>query len=160
MLFDGSSDGNAWLLDHGCDVFEYGLNTVDLVAGELGGDLLDNSVLHPVSNDSAAFFAAVLGDIIREAGCPEDIVENGIIDRNDLLSVISNWGKQGESDINQDGLVNVEDLLLVIAAWGDCWPVQAPFNTPAFRTMPSGHSPLLRGSPVHSESHSPAVADR
>jgi hypothetical protein len=158
VLFDGSSDGNAWLLDHGCDVFEYGLNTVDLVAGELSGDLLDNSVLHPVSNDSAAFFAAVLGDIIREAGCPADIVENGIIDVHDLLSVIANWGKQGESDINQDGLINIEDLLLVIATWGDCWPVQAPFNTPAFRAMPSGHSPSLRGSPVHSGSHSPAVA--
>ena len=74
-----------------------------------------------------------MGDIIREAGCPADVIPNGKIDVQDLLLVIGNWGGQGEGDINEDGNVGILDILHVIDGWGECWPVQAPFNTSYFK---------------------------
>ena len=60
------------------------------------------------------------------------MVGDGVIDVQDVLLVVANWGEQGPTDINDDGTTDVADLLAVIKGWGDCWPVQAPFNTPAF----------------------------
>ena len=107
-----------------------------------------------------AFFAAILGDIIRDAGCPADIVANGIIDVNDLLTVINDWGKLGIGDINQDGITDVADVLLVISGWGECWPVQAPFGAPAFRASTPDRTPAPKVSPNHNKLHSPANASR
>ena len=78
------------------------------------------------------FFAAIVGNEIRKAKCPADVVGDGVIDVTDLLAVVGGWGEKGPTDINNDGTTNVTDLLSVIDTWGDCWPVQAPFNTPAF----------------------------
>jgi len=160
MLFDGTTEGRDWLLANGFNAFTYGLNTVDLVNGTLAGDLLDAANLHPWSNDSAAFFSAVLGNIIRDAGCPADVVANGNIDVNDLLAVINDWGQLGMGDINQDGLTDIADILLVVSAWGECWPVQAPFNTPAFRANPPRHTLSPNDSLDRNELHSPATAAR
>jgi hypothetical protein len=130
-MFNGE-DGVSWLLYQGFENFSFGSNTIDLIEFT-GGDLLDGSNVHPKNPESAAFFAAILGNIIRESGCPADIVPDGIIDVGDLLSVISHLGDRfTEEDINEDGIVDIIDLLLVVDAWGDCWPVQAPFNTPMY----------------------------
>jgi len=162
-MFTGD-DGISWLLNHGFDHFEFGSNTIDLV-DITKGNLLDESNVHPKDPNSAAFFAAILGDIIRENGCPADIVSDGIINVNDLLAIISHFGEiGGVGDINNDGVVNVTDLLLVINGWGECWPVQAPFNTPLFRSMQSGripeHTLLPRDSRVQNESRSRGAVDR
>ncbi|MFT4593010.1 MAG: hypothetical protein ACI9JK_000714 [Phycisphaerales bacterium] len=120
-----------WVVEHGFDAFEFGTNSIDLV--ELSnGDLLDTLNIHPKNPEAAAFFSAILGDIIREAGCPADLVPNGIIDVHDLLLVIGNVGGQGEGDINEDGNVSILDILHVIDGSGECWPVQAPFSTGQF----------------------------
>jgi hypothetical protein len=132
VLFIGS-DASPWLLEHGFDSFEYGTNTIDLVSFS-GGDLLDNSNVHPKNPEAGAFFSAILSEVIREAGCPADLSVDGIINVQDLLFLIEGWGSAGDSDLDGDGTTSINDLLIVIQSWGECWPVQAPFTTPAFRS--------------------------
>jgi len=133
VYFTGSS-AIPWLLYKGFDTFEFGNNTINLVDFS-SGDLLDSGNVHPKNEESSAFFAAVLGEIIRDAGCPADVTSDGIISTTDLLAIISNMGDGFvDEDINEDGVVNVLDLLLVVDNWGECWPVQAPFNTAGFRS--------------------------
>ena len=130
-MFNGTNVANDWLIDHGFDAFEFGSNIVNL-SDKYYGNLLDSWVIHPKNEDSAAFFAAILGNEIRKATCPADVIGDGLIDVADLLAVVGGWGEKGPTDINDDGTTNVTDLLSVIDTWGDCWPVQAPFNTSAF----------------------------
>jgi len=60
--------------------------------------------------------------------CHADIDTDGMINVNDLLAVISQWGQAGGSgDIDYDGIVGVSDLLAVISGWGPC-PVSYLFN--------------------------------
>jgi hypothetical protein len=131
VLFNGTDVANNWLVERGFDAFEIGSEVVDL-ADEYFGNLLDGNGIHPRNNDSALFFAAIVGNEIRKAKCPADVVGDGVIDITDLLAVVGGWGEKGPTDINNDGTTNVTDLLSVIDTWGDCWPVQAPFNTSAF----------------------------
>jgi len=133
VLLSGNS-GISWLLYKGFDQFEFGSNNLNLIE-ETNGNLFDQWGIHPASGDAAAFFASLLGEIIRDAGCIADVVPDGLINTTDLLSIISHIGEGDvEQDINEDGIVNILDLLFVIDGWGDCWPVQAPYNTPAFRS--------------------------
>jgi len=132
VLFDGPG-GVPWLLYRGFDHFEFGTNTINLIE-DTGGDLFDPWVIHPKSPNAAAFFGAILGEIIREAGCKADVVADGYINTTDLLAVIGHLGQEYiEEDINNDGIVDIQDLLLVIDGWGACWPIQAPFNTSTFK---------------------------
>jgi len=134
IMFNGT-EGVPWLLYHGFDQFEFGSNAFNLIE-DTGGDMFDISVVHPGSANAAAFFASLLGEIIREAGCKADVVADGYIDTNDILAVIGRIGNEHvEEDINEDGIVDVQDILLVIDGWGDCWPVQAPYNTSTFRNQ-------------------------
>lgn len=45
---------------------------------------------------------------------------NDVVDVDDLLVVINNWGQGGGNiaDVTRDGIVNVDDLLAIINAWG------------------------------------------
>jgi hypothetical protein len=52
--------------------------------------------------------------------CPEDINGDGVVDTEDLLILLGNWGTDGDGDIDGNGVVNTEDLLALLAAWGDC----------------------------------------
>ena len=120
-------DAKPWLAENGFNNFEYGISSIDLTDFS-GGDLLDASNNHPKDFESAAFFAAVLGDIIREAGCLSDLHVDGYIDVHDLLLLLNGWGHGGDSDINADGTTDIHDLLLLVNEWGECWPVQSPFS--------------------------------
>jgi hypothetical protein len=56
---------------------------------------------------------------------PADVNEDGVIDVNDLLTVVGGWGACPPSgpcdgDVTGDGLVDVNDLLAVVGAWGSC----------------------------------------
>jgi hypothetical protein len=134
VFFNGTG-GVPWLLYHGFDHFEFGSNSIDLIE-ETGGDLFDVWNIHPSSPNSAAFFSALLGEMIREAGCKADVLADGYININDFLKVVSRFGQENvHEDINEDGIVDIRDLLLVIDGWGECWPVQAPFNTSTFRNL-------------------------
>jgi hypothetical protein len=63
--------------------------------------------------------ASCNGDLAPHPGLP-----NGVIDVDDLLLVINQWGScvpgNCPADANGDGAVNVDDLLAVINAWGPC----------------------------------------
>jgi len=53
--------------------------------------------------------------------CPADINGNGLVDVNDVLVVVAQWGTEGpQGDINRDGIVNVLDLLITIDLFGPC----------------------------------------
>ena len=64
-----------------------------------------------------------------EEPCPADIVPpegNGVVNVDDLLLVINNWGPCHGCDADiapygGDGVVNVDDLLTVINHWGPCF---------------------------------------
>ncbi|HCK93823.1 MAG TPA: hypothetical protein DHW71_12570 [Gammaproteobacteria bacterium] len=131
VLFSGPS-AIPWLEEHGFNVFEYGSNSINLIDFS-SGDLLDTLDVHPKNPESGAFFATILSEIIRDAGCPTDLVPDGIIEVEDLLSLIAGWGGDGDSDLNDDGTTDVNDLLILIESWGDCWPVQSPYNSPSYR---------------------------
>jgi hypothetical protein len=52
--------------------------------------------------------------------CPEDINGDGVVDTEDLLILLGNWGNSGEGDIDGSGVVDTADLLALLAAWGEC----------------------------------------
>ena len=53
--------------------------------------------------------------------CDADITGDGIVNINDLLTLIANWNTSSPlGDVNEDGIIDIEDLLLLIAAWGAC----------------------------------------
>ena len=54
--------------------------------------------------------------------CVGDLNSDSIVDVNDLLELIANWGDCSgcSSDLNGDGIVDVNDLLELIANWGPC----------------------------------------
>jgi len=54
-------------------------------------------------------------------GCSGDLNSDGVVDVNDLLTVLKGWGGTGGmGDANDDGMTDVDDLLIVIASWGPC----------------------------------------
>jgi hypothetical protein len=60
--------------------------------------------------------------------CPGDITGGGVVDIDDLLTVINNWGWTGPPAGNPadiappggNGVVDIDDLLVVINSWGAC----------------------------------------
>lgn len=57
------------------------------------------------------------------SGCPEDLDADGLVNVNDLLSLLSGFGGTDPSnDVNSDGVVDVNDLLQLLSAFGtdDC----------------------------------------
>ncbi|MDG2292284.1 MAG: M14 family metallocarboxypeptidase, partial [Phycisphaerales bacterium] len=58
----------------------------------------------------------------NQTDCLADVAgDDGLVNVNDLLFVIADWGQSGSpADIDGSGQVDVGDLLLVIADWGPC----------------------------------------
>ncbi|MHC4126855.1 MAG: hypothetical protein ACYSWT_00620 [Planctomycetota bacterium] len=58
------------------------------------------------------------------AACPGDTNGDALVNVNDVLNVLANWGlgpfDPPGADTNSDGIVNVTDFLLVLAGWGPC----------------------------------------
>ena len=54
--------------------------------------------------------------------CPADIDGSGLVDANDILAILSDWGPCDgcPSDIDGDGMAGVDDILEVISGWGPC----------------------------------------
>jgi hypothetical protein len=60
-------------------------------------------------------------NVIAEDCCPADITGDTVVDVNDLLAVIDQWGStDSPADIYADGIVDVNDLLMVVGNWGGC----------------------------------------
>ena len=54
-----------------------------------------------------------------QQGCSADIDGDGVVDIQDVLQILSDWGSSG-SDVNGEGITNILDLLVAISQWGDC----------------------------------------
>jgi len=52
--------------------------------------------------------------------CIEDVVPNGIIDTNDVLLILSQYGCLSgcSTDVNGDGAVTISDVLAVLSVFG------------------------------------------
>jgi hypothetical protein len=59
---------------------------------------------------------------IAAGPCPTDTNCSGVVDVDDLLAVINQWGAIDfpSADVNSSGVVDVDDLLFVINDWGPC----------------------------------------
>ena len=65
---------------------------------------------------------------LEEAPCNADVNDSGMVNVDDLLAIIQDWGMVGEGGKRPAGdcaplplgdcMVNVDDLLSVIASWG------------------------------------------
>lgn len=66
---------------------------------------------------------------IEQVTCEYDYDGNGSIGNGDVLTIITNYGCQGECeyDTNADGIVNVLDILYILTLIGDC-PVEPEAN--------------------------------
>lgn len=109
VLFDGSDEAKAWLLERGYDQFTYGDVTVDLVNGPDGGNLLDGIVLHPRDEDSAAFFASIIEEFFRN---PADCDGNGKVNILDFICFLSAWSSMSpEGDCDGNGTYDILDFV-------------------------------------------------
>lgn len=56
---------------------------------------------------------------VCEAGRPEDINGDGVVNAQDLAALLSAWGtSNAAADFNADGVVNAQDLARLLSAWG------------------------------------------
>ncbi|MHC5005120.1 MAG: hypothetical protein ACYTJ0_18595, partial [Planctomycetota bacterium] len=56
-----------------------------------------------------------------EPDCDADIDGNGVVDVDDLVTVILAWGTDdAAADVDGNGVVDVDDMVAVILAWGAC----------------------------------------
>ena len=130
-----------WTCDYPCLVTEYtywGLTSIlgaqdypwriPEIIGEwelYNLDLVDSfdPALHAILTDPQWKLATVLPDDVYapSAPCPGDVDGDSLVNVDDLLAVISDWGQVGDgTDIDESGSVDVNDLLVVISAWGAC----------------------------------------
>ena len=71
------------------------------------------------SGAAIASFSAI--SRIDIAACPADLNDDGVVDGNDLGSLLAGWGATGgAADLNGDGSVDGNDLGMLLAAWGPC----------------------------------------
>lgn len=63
-----------------------------------------------------------LNGIPDECECLVDVNGDGILDVNDIMTIIMNWGSTNSPlcDLNGDGVVEVNDIIILISAWGTC----------------------------------------
>jgi hypothetical protein len=55
--------------------------------------------------------------------CPADASGNGVVDMDDLLLVMEQWGTPCvlcQADVDLDGNVDVNDLFAILQGWGPC----------------------------------------
>jgi hypothetical protein len=100
---------------------------VELTFESLGGGCVAPVVFAPTEPPSRLTdpvgnaIEPIVFDALPIIDCPADIVRDCIVNVNDLLLLLAEWGDSDSvADINGDGVVDVNDLLLLLAAWGPC----------------------------------------
>ena len=97
-------------------------NLNDFIPSELGLTLIEGmsisnngQILCQATGQDADYVAVLLtpkGSTLGDFNC------DNIVNVDDLLGVISNWGASGgPADLNSDKVVNVDDLLIVLTNW-------------------------------------------
>ncbi|MBG83383.1 MAG: hypothetical protein CMJ40_02420 [Phycisphaerae bacterium] len=81
-------------------------------------------VLMTLLPESTSFALALNGGIVANAELetiPCDVTGDGVIDTNDVLAVLADWGPCTgcSSDTNDDDIVDVNDVLDVLGCWSD-----------------------------------------
>ena len=87
-----------------------------LPPGDLAGVLLD---LTPQGMAvQTKIHMAITGHVNNDA-MPGDATGDGLVNTDDILAVLSQWGqcKACDADLNGDGLVGVNDILIIIDYW-------------------------------------------
>jgi hypothetical protein len=59
----------------------------------------------------------------HQAPCSSDTNADGVVDVQDLVNVVLDWGTDGSvhgGDVDENGTVDVQDLATVILDWGPC----------------------------------------
>ena len=80
------------------------------------------NVLIALVPDSTSFALGLSGTIVADAEPetpPCDVTGDGIIDTNDVLAVLGDWGPCSgcDADTNDDDIVDVNDVLAVLGCW-------------------------------------------
>jgi len=109
------------------DLLDLGGNPVALGAGDLDGDGLDDVLAINGAQNLRGLPPQLLS--VANAStppsvepCPGDADGDDVIDIEDLLVLLSQWGACSgcEGDFDDDGIVDIEDLLIMLSAWGPC----------------------------------------
>jgi hypothetical protein len=93
-----------------------------LVAPNSLVDLIIDSTSGGIQGSGYFVDSFITFDIATDA-CAGDTDGNGVVNTDDLINVISDWGTDGSGhggDVDGSGLVNVNDLLELIGNWGAC----------------------------------------
>ncbi|MBM4112595.1 MAG: hypothetical protein FJ253_04355 [Phycisphaerae bacterium] len=113
-LHDADQDGAVTLIDF-TDFF---LLAVDLEVGDCdddGTDDLTEILLGAPDKD---------GDGVPDdcVACPADFNDDGVVDGDDLGSLLGEWGACPgcDADFNDDGSVDGDDLGTLLGFWGPC----------------------------------------
>ena len=84
--------------------------------------LLDTTVCSNAPDDIDGPWTDLGGNQVGSACiCPADLTQDGVVDVDDLLLVLSNFGTDhDDGDVDNDGDTDVDDLLWVIQEFGPC----------------------------------------
>lgn len=119
-----NADGRLFYLAAGNQVVEFqlvGQSGLNLFLLGFGQDA--NGELYIMANSTGSP-GGTTGVVLHIATKPGDLNADGVVNVDDLLTVINGWGPCPAppalcpGDANHDGTVNVDDLLMVINNWG------------------------------------------
>ncbi len=71
----------------------------------------------------------ICADEAADFCCPGDVIPDGFVNVDDLVTVILSWGPCPgfpfvcAADLDGNRVVDVDDLVTVILNWGPCFPV-------------------------------------
>ena len=87
-----------------------------LPPGSFAGVLLD---LTPQTMTVQSQIQTTITGHVDNDAMPGDATGDGLVNTNDILAVLSEWGqcKACAADLNGDGLVGVDDILIIIEYW-------------------------------------------
>tara|TARA_X000001036_G_scaffold362211_1_gene345736 strand:- start:3328 stop:4620 length:1293 start_codon:yes stop_codon:yes gene_type:complete len=115
-VYTAKQDGNYWRLGNPVTIPSgYGSTGFGRNTKMSGGSLLIGSPAY--AGSSGVVFQTPLAATLF---CPADLNEDGNVNVNDILRIISKWGGEGREDLNGDSVVNVLDLLSLLDTWGAC----------------------------------------
>jgi autotransporter-associated beta strand protein len=123
LVFDYSAGGSA-------------TNPVATVRSDLKNGLIHSTTAPSYCtigyDDNNSTGHGVANGVMLEVAVAGDTNLDGVVNANDLSTVLADWGKTGQTwaqgDVNYDGVVNAKDLSTVLANWGKTMP--SVYNSP------------------------------
>jgi len=120
-LLHGASAAGGWRLDFkDHSPIDAGTIHTACVTLETSPDCNANGIPDSEDIDGGGSNDADGDGIPDECQCQADLDGDGVVDINDILILIGQFGGPGSADLDGDGAVDADDLLLVLGAWGAC----------------------------------------